>query len=51
MTTSLTPKEIERIRARIAKLPEPDMTDPDNPQWTRETSPARKGRSRCRRRS
>ena len=24
----------DEIEARLAALPEPDMTDPDNPEWT-----------------
>jgi uncharacterized protein (DUF4415 family) len=43
MTTSLTPSEIKRIRERIAKLPEPYVTDADNPQWTREDFARAKG--------
>ena len=29
-------REIEAMEARMAALPEPDMTDPDNPEWTEE---------------
>lgn len=32
---SLTSREIRRIKARLAALPEPDLTDPDNPKWTK----------------
>ena len=29
-------REIEAMEARMAALPEPDLTDPDNPEWTEE---------------
>ncbi len=32
----LTKQEIAEIEARMAQLPEPDLTDPDNPEWTEE---------------
>ncbi|MBA3810900.1 MAG: BrnA antitoxin family protein [Caulobacteraceae bacterium] len=39
----LTPREIRRIEARLAALPEPDLTDPDNPEWTPEDFARAKG--------
>lgn len=35
MPTSLSRSEIRRIRAAMAKLPEPDLTDPENPRLTK----------------
>ena len=32
----LSPAEIAEIEAKLAALPEPDLTDPDNPEWTEE---------------
>lgn len=43
MPTSLTPEEIKRIRARMAEMPEPDLTDPENPKWTAEDFARAKG--------
>jgi uncharacterized protein (DUF4415 family) len=40
---SLTRREIRRIEARMTALPEPDMTDPDNPEWTEEMFARAKG--------
>lgn len=31
----LTARETKRIKARLAALPAPDLTDPDNPKWTK----------------
>ncbi len=33
----MSPEERRRIEARMAEFPEPDLTDPDNPEWTEET--------------
>ena len=33
----------EDILARMAALPEPDLTDPDNPEWTEEDFARAKG--------
>ncbi len=33
----MSPEERRRIEERMAALPEPDLTDPDNPEWTEET--------------
>lgn len=35
MTTSLTPEAVKQIRARMARSPAPDLTDPDNPRWSK----------------
>ena len=32
----MSPKERKAIRARMAALPPPDLTDPDVPEWTKE---------------
>jgi len=32
--SKLTPDQIETIEARLRALPEPDLTDPDNPEWS-----------------
>lgn len=32
--SKLSKEEIELIEARLRALPEPDLTDPDNPEWT-----------------
>ncbi|MFI4950916.1 MAG: BrnA antitoxin family protein, partial [Caulobacterales bacterium] len=34
MSAKLSKAEIAAIEARMQGLPEPDMTDPDNPEWT-----------------
>ena len=33
---TLDPRQIADIEARLKALPEPDLTDPDNPEWTAE---------------
>jgi uncharacterized protein (DUF4415 family) len=33
----MSPEDRRQIEARMAELPEPDLTDPDNPEWTDET--------------
>jgi uncharacterized protein (DUF4415 family) len=33
---TVSPEEIAEIEARMAGLPEPDLDDPDNPEWTEE---------------
>jgi uncharacterized protein (DUF4415 family) len=33
----MSPEDRRKIEARMAELPEPDLTDPDNPEWTEET--------------
>ncbi len=40
---SPTDREDARARARLAALPEPDLTDPDNPRWTPEDFARSKG--------
>lgn len=32
----MSPKPRDEIEARLAALPEPDLDDPDNPEWTEE---------------
>jgi len=32
----MSPDERREIEARLASLPEPDLDDPDNPEWTEE---------------
>lgn len=32
----MSPEERLKIEAHMAELPEPDLTDPDNPEWTDE---------------
>ena len=34
--SKLNKDEIAAIEARMRELPEPDLTDPDNPEWTEE---------------
>lgn len=34
MSDKLTSQDIAAIEARLQALPEPDLTDPDNPEWT-----------------
>jgi hypothetical protein len=34
--SKLTEAEVAAIAARLEQLPEPDLTDPDNPEWTEE---------------
>ncbi len=34
MSGRFTKVEIAEIRARMAALPDPDLDDPDNPEWT-----------------
>ena len=34
MSAKLSPEEIEAIERRLSVLPEPDLTDADNPEWT-----------------
>jgi len=34
MPAKLSPAEIEAIERRLAALPEPDLSDPENPEWT-----------------
>ena len=36
MPNRLSPQDIAAIEARLQALPEPDLTDPDNPEWTEE---------------
>jgi uncharacterized protein (DUF4415 family) len=33
---SLNKRQAETIRQMLRELPEPDLTDPDNPEWTEE---------------
>jgi uncharacterized protein (DUF4415 family) len=33
----MSPEERRKIETSMAALPEPDLTDPDNPEWTEET--------------
>lgn len=32
----MSPEERAALELRMAKLPEPDLDDPDNPEWTEE---------------
>jgi uncharacterized protein (DUF4415 family) len=34
--SKLSKAEVQEIERRLAALPDPDMTDPDNPEWTEE---------------
>lgn len=34
--SKLTKAQRDAIDTRIRELPEPDLTDPDNPEWTKE---------------
>ncbi len=36
MSRKFTEAEIALIEARMKDLPDPDLTDPDNPEWTEE---------------
>ena len=36
MLLKMTPEERAYAEARLAELPEPDLDDPDNPEWTEE---------------
>lgn len=34
--SDMTPEEMAQVQAWLAEMPEPDLTDPDNPEWTEE---------------
>lgn len=36
MPNKLSPRDIAAIDAQLQEMPEPDLTDPDNPEWTEE---------------
>jgi uncharacterized protein (DUF4415 family) len=34
--SKLTPEQIAEIESKLRTLPDPDLSDPDNPEWTAE---------------
>jgi uncharacterized protein (DUF4415 family) len=34
--SKLSDERVQTMLARMSKLPDPDLTDPDNPEWTAE---------------